>query len=52
MDNANFGHTSPICILPNGIKVRVDLNNKEIVFLEKPMNDIIHTIGKLYFPIA
>ena len=30
MDNANLGHTSPICILPNGIKVRVDLNNKEI----------------------
>lgn len=35
--NVNFGHTVPMCILPIGIKVRVDLNKKEIVFLEKPM---------------
>jgi len=37
--NVNFGHTAPMCILPIGIKVRVDLNKKEIVFLEKPMGD-------------
>ena len=39
--NVNFGHTSPMCILPNGIKVRVDFNNKEIIFLERPMSDSI-----------
>ena len=39
--NVNFGHTAPMCILPNGIKVRVDFNNKEIIFLERPMSDII-----------
>ena len=35
--NVNFGHTAPMCILPFGQKVKVDLNNKEIVFLDKPM---------------
>jgi len=37
--NVNFGHTAPICILPNGIKVKVNLDNKQIIFLEKPMGD-------------
>ena len=37
--NVNFGHTSPICILPIGIKIEVDLNNKKIIFKEKPTTD-------------
>ena len=37
--NVNFGHTSPMAILSLGIKVEVDLDKKEIRFLEKPMED-------------
>ena len=37
--NVNFGHTSPMAILPLGLKVEVDLDKKEIKFLEKPMED-------------
>ena len=37
--NVNIGHTAPMCIFPMGQKVRVDLEKKEIVFLEKPMSD-------------
>ena len=37
--NVNFGHTAPMCILPIGIKIRLDLDNKKITFLEKPMKD-------------
>lgn len=37
--NVNFGHTSPMAILPLGIKVEVDLDKKEIRFLERPMED-------------
>lgn len=37
--NVNFGHTAPMCILPLGQKIRVDLNKKEIIFLEKPMGE-------------
>lgn len=37
--NVNFGHTAPMCILPLGQKIRVDLNKKEIIFLEKPMSE-------------
>lgn len=37
--NVNFGHTAPMCILPLGLKVKVDLDNKKIVFEEKPMED-------------
>lgn len=39
--NVNFGHTSPMAILPLGLKVKVevDLDKKEIRFLEKPMED-------------
>lgn len=37
--NVNFGHTSPMAIVPLGLKVEVDLGKKEIRFLEKPMKD-------------
>ena len=37
--NVNFGHTSPMAILPLGLKVEVDLDKKEIRFLEKPIED-------------
>lgn len=37
--NLNFGHTAPMCILPLGLKVKIDLDNKKIVFEEKPMED-------------
>lgn len=37
--NVNFGHSAPMCILPNGINIKVGLDNKEIIFLEKPMED-------------
>lgn len=37
--NVNIGHTAPMCILPIGIKIRLDLDNKKITFLEKPMKD-------------
>ena len=39
MKSINFGHTSPMAILPLGLKVEVDLDKKEIRFLEKPMED-------------
>ena len=35
--NFNFGHTAPMCILPIGQKVRVDLDTKVMQILEKPM---------------
>ncbi len=37
--NVNIGHTAPMCIFPLGQKIKVDLNKKEIIFLEKPMRD-------------
>lgn len=37
--NINFGHSAPMCILPNGINVKVDLNKKKIIFQEKPMSE-------------
>lgn len=37
--NVNFGHNAPMTILPLGQRVRVDLNKKEIKFIEKPMSD-------------
>lgn len=37
--NVNFGHTAPMCILPIGQKVKVDLKKKEIVFVRKPMSE-------------
>lgn len=37
--NVNIGHTDPICILPLGQKIKVDLNKKEIIFIGTPMND-------------
>lgn len=32
--NVNFGHATPRCILPIGVKVKVDTTNQEIVILE------------------
>lgn len=37
--NVNIGHTAPMCIFPLGQKIKIDLDKKEIVFLEKPMED-------------
>ena len=37
--NVNIGHTAPMCIFPFGQKIRVDLDKKEIIFLEKPMSE-------------
>lgn len=34
--NVNFGHATPRCVLPIGVKARVDAINQEITFLEKP----------------
>ncbi|MGO3651085.1 hypothetical protein [Vagococcus sp.] len=34
--NVNFGHATPRCILPIGVKARVDAINQEITFLENP----------------
>ena len=30
--NVNIGHTAPMCIFPMGQKIKLDLDNKEIVF--------------------
>lgn len=32
--NVNFGHASPRCVIPYGVEVRVDVDEKKIVFLE------------------
>ncbi len=37
--NVNIGHTAPMCIFPLGQKIKVDLNKKEIIFLERPMSE-------------
>lgn len=37
--NVNIGHTAPMCIFPLGQKIKVDLDKKEIVFIEKPMSE-------------
>lgn len=37
--NVNFGHATPRCVIPYGIKARVDVKNQEIKFLENPFND-------------
>lgn len=39
LHNVNIGHTDPMCILPLGQKIKVDLDKKEIVFVEKPMSE-------------
>lgn len=36
--NVNIGHTSPMCTLPLGQKIKVDLIKKEII-LKRPMAD-------------
>lgn len=37
--NINIGHADPMCIFPIGLKVKVDMDKKEITFLEKPVED-------------
>lgn len=37
--NINFGHATPRCILPLGIKVRVNIEKQEIQLLESPFAD-------------
>ena len=37
--NVNIGHTAPMCIFPIGQKIKIDLDKKEIIFLEKPMSE-------------
>ncbi|MGM0125340.1 hypothetical protein IGI37_002738 [Enterococcus sp. AZ194] len=37
--NVNFGHATPRCVLPIGIKAQVDVNKQEIKFLENPFSD-------------
>lgn len=37
--NVNIGHTSPICIMPYGVNIEMDLDNKKITILEKPLED-------------
>ena len=37
--NVNFGHATPRCVLPLGIKVRVNATNQEITFLEAPFSN-------------
>lgn len=37
--NVNFGHTDPMCILPLGQKIKVNLSKKEIIFVEPPMSE-------------
>ncbi|MGX7015156.1 S66 family peptidase [Vagococcus silagei] len=37
--NVNFGHATPRCVLPYGVKVRVDTNDQSIRFLESVFAD-------------
>ena len=37
--NINIGHADPMCIFPLGLKVKVDMDKKEITFSEKPTQD-------------
>lgn len=37
--NVNFGHATPMCVLPYGIKVKVDAEKQEIVFIENPFSN-------------
>lgn len=37
--NVNIGHTSPICVIPYGINVEIDLDNKKITIVEKSLED-------------
>ena len=40
--NVNFGHTAPMCILPFGLKVKINLEKKQIMFMEKPMKEKVY----------
>lgn len=35
--NVNCGHTSPVCILPNGVEAEIDCDNRRIALVEKPV---------------
>ena len=37
--NFNIGHTAPMCILPLGQKICMDLDNKKVIFEDKPMSE-------------
>lgn len=37
--NVNIGHTDPMCILPLGQKIKVDLEQRKIIFVEPPMSE-------------
>lgn len=37
--NVNIGHTAPMCILPFGQKIQVNLDEKTITFIGKPMSE-------------
>lgn len=37
--NVNFGHASPINIIPYGVECELDCDNKKIVIVEKMLED-------------
>lgn len=37
--NVNIGHSSPICVIPYGVNLELDLDNKKITILEKALED-------------
>jgi len=37
--NVNIGHSSPICIVPYGVDIEMDLKNKKIILIEKSLID-------------
>lgn len=37
--NFNIGHTAPMCILPLGQKICLDLDNKKVIFEDRPMSE-------------
>lgn len=37
--NVNIGHASPIFIMPYGVNIEMDLENKKITITEKPLED-------------
>ena len=40
--NVNFGHTAPMCILPFGLKVKIDLEQCWISSKKKSVNNTSH----------
>ena len=37
--NVNFGHSTPITIIPYGAKCEIDVDNKTITIIEKVVED-------------